>query len=481
MSDTKPFDELEPTESLVSGLASGRTSRDEFIKRAGMLGLSATAIGGMLAAAGKATAGDMHEARRLAGSTVNLLVPAEGAQLGVQEKMAYMKKQFGIDVKMTALPVGPLNEKLSASVKASTGTYDLISVLGFTVSAFVGGGYFTPLAPYIKTLPKSYGYPSDFAQGELDYLSNYNIKTQTFGGNTPYLIPGLYAGPIILFYRKDLLKKAGLAVPTTFTNYLAAAKKLNKNGIAGNTMIAKSGDVSMFLVDWYSRFAGLGGQLMSGSPQQKNFRPRLTSPAAVAALQHMVDCVKASTPGVLSYDFTVSTNAFSAGKTAMMLMWSTIAGPVYNPKTSKVAHVVGVTTTPGSTPGLHGRIVRGGWGMGIPKNAVNKAGAWTILTYLCSREWGLYEVAAHQTDPTRNSVFNSAALNKKFPYLRAAGLANAKAKILEIANIPETFELITDAAVEFSAALSGSSTAAAACKAANDKWIAVLKRGGHLK
>jgi hypothetical protein len=35
--------------------------------------------------------------------------------------------------------------------------------------------------------------------------------------------------------------------------------------------------------------------------------------------------------------------------------------------------------------------------------------------------------------------------------------------------------------VEFSAALSGSSTAAAACKAANDKWIAVLKRGGHLK
>jgi ABC-type glycerol-3-phosphate transport system substrate-binding protein len=191
--------------------------------------------------------------------------------------------------------------------------------------------------------------------------------------------------------------------------------------------------------------------------------------------------VKASTPGVLSYDFTVSTNAFSAGKTAMMLMWSTIAGPVYNPKTSKVANVVGVTTTPGSTPGLHGRIVRGGWGMGIPKNAVNKAGAWTILTYLCSREWGLYEVAAHQTDPTRNSVFNSTALNKKLPYLRAAGLANAKAKILEIANIPETFELITDAAVEFSAALSGSSTAAAACKAANDKWIAVLKRGGHLK
>lgn len=481
MSDISPRDELEPTENLVTGLASGQMSRDEFIKRAATIGLSATAIGGMLAAAGVATAGDLREARRLAGTTVNFLVPAEGAQLGVQEKMAFMKKQFGIDVKMTALPVGPLIEKLGASVKAPSGTYDLISVLGFTVAQFVGGGFFTPLQPYINKLPKSYGYPSDFAKGELDYLSNFNVKTQTFGGNTPYLIPGLYAGPIILFYRTDLLKNAGLSVPRTWTEYLDAAKKLNGNGVAGNTMIAKSGDVSMFLVDWYSRFAGSGGKLMTGSPQQQNFTPQLTSPQAVAALEHMVESVKASTPGVLSYDFTISTDAFSAGKTAMMIMWSTIAGPVYNPKTSKVADKVGVATTPGLTPALQGRIVRGGWGMGIPKNANNKDGAWTILTYLTSREWGKFQVAAHQTDPARNSVFNDPGLNEKFPYLRVAGQANERARILEIANIPETFELITIAAQQFAGALGGSSSAAAACKAANDQWITVLKRGGHLK
>ena len=87
---------------------------------------------------------------------------------------------------------------------------------------------------------------------------------------------------------------------------------------------------------------------------------------------------------------------------------------------------------------------------------------------------------AHQTDPTRNSVFNDAALNKKFPYLKTAGQANQQAQILEIANIPETFELITDASQQFAAALAGSSSAADAAKAANDSWITVLKRGGHL-
>lgn len=466
--------------SIIDELVSGEMSRDQFIRRATLFGISATAIGGMLAAAGKATAADLRIASALAGGTVNLLVPAEGAEKGIQDKLGEIKKRFGIDVKMTALPVGPLIEKLNQSVKAPTGTYDLISVLGFTVSAFVGGGYFTPLNSYLSKAPKGYNFPKDFAAGELQYTGYFNPAKGTFGGKTLYLIPGLYAGPIILFYRNDLLQKAGVKVPTTWTEYLAAAKALNGNGIAGNTMIAKSGDVSMFLVDWYTRFTSQGGQLMSGSPQKKNFTPRLTSSQSVAALEHMVECVQYSTKGVNSYDFTISTDAFSAGRTAMMIMWSTIAGPVYNPKTSKVADKVAVSITPGVGK-RRGQIVRGGWGMGIPKNAKNKDAAWTLLTYLTSKEWGIYEVGAHQTDPARNSVFNDPGLNKKFPYLKTAGQANAKAHILEIANIPETFELITIAAQQFAGALSGSTTAAAACKKANDEWVKVLKRGGHLK
>ena len=87
----------------------------------------------------------------------------------------------------------------------------------------------------------------------------------------------------------------------------------------------------------------------------------------------------------------------------------------------------------------------------------------------------------YQTDPTRNSTFFSPKLDKALPYLPVAGRVFQKAQILEIANIPETFELITAAAEEFSAALSGSSSAAEAAKKANDRWIAVLKKGGHLK
>jgi multiple sugar transport system substrate-binding protein len=350
-------------------------------------------------------------------------------------------------------------------------------VLGFCVSQMVGGGYFTPLNANVKTkAPPGYDFPNDFPAGELEYVGYYDPKKQAFGGNTLYLIPGLHGGSVILFYRKDLFQQAGVKPPTTWGQYLAVAKKLNSGDVAGNSMIAKSGDVSMFLVDWFTRFTNQpNARLMSGSPQKKNYTPRLTSPQAVAALQHMVDCVQYASSGVQSYDFTASADAFSAGKTAMMILWSTIGGAVYNPSTSKVADKVAVAVPPGG-----GKGVRGGWGMGIPKNAKEKDAAWTVIAYLTSKEWERYQVLKYQTDPTRKSTFTNPAIAKALPYLPTAGRVFQKADILQIANIPETFEMVGAASEEFSAALTGDSSASEAAKKANDRWTDILKRGGHL-
>jgi multiple sugar transport system substrate-binding protein len=437
-----------------------------------------SAIGGMLAAAGRASGAGFGGLERYAGTTISILIAAEGDEKGVQDKLGTIKKRYGIDVKVTALAVGPLIEKANQNLKAPTSSFDAIMVLGFSVAQMVGGGYFDVVNPRLKKVPPNYDFPGDFPPGELDYVGYYDVKRQRFGGKTLYLIPGLHGGSVNFFYRKDLLKAAGLAVPKTWGQYLAAAKKLHGGGVAGNSIIGKSGDVNMPLVDWYTRFINMGGKLMSGSPQAKNFTPRITSPQGVAALQNMVDCVKYASDGVLQYDFTQSVDSFSAGKTAMMLMWSTIAGPVYNPKTSKVAAKVSVAVPPGG-----GKAVRGGWGMGIPKNAKaeNKDAAWTVITYLTSKEWERYQTLKYQTDPTRNSTYFSPALNRVLPYLTVAGQVFQKAKILEIASVPEAFEMIGAAAEEFSAALSGNSSAADACKKANDRWTQILKRGGHLK
>jgi multiple sugar transport system substrate-binding protein len=462
------------TMDAIEGLVTGQMSRQGFMKRAAVLGFSASAIGSMLAAAGKASAAD---SRIFAGQTVNILIAAEGDDLGVKDKIGEIKKRFGIDLKYTALAVAALVPKANQNLHAPTSSYDAMMVLGFTVTQMVGGGFFTPLNPYLNKVPKGYDFPHDFPAGELEYVGYFDTKKQAFGGKTLYLIPGLHGGSVNFFYRKDLFAKAGLKAPTTWAQYLAAAKKLNTGGVAGNVMIAKSGDVSLFLVDWFTRFINQpGAKLMSGSPRTKNYTPHLTSRQSVAALQHMVDCVQYAPSGVLQYTFTECADSFSAGKTAMMLLWSTIAGPIYNPKSSKVASKAAVAIPPGG-----GKAVRGGWGMGIPKNAKNKDAAWTVITYLTSKEWEQYQTRKYQTDPTRNSTYFNPQLAKALPYLPTAGKVFQKSQILEIANIPETFEMAGAAAEEFAAALSGSSSAADACKKANDRWIGILKKGGHLK
>jgi multiple sugar transport system substrate-binding protein len=463
----------------VEGVASGQLSRTQFLRRAGALGLSATTIGAVLAAAGKATAADLADARAFAGETVRMLIAAEGDEKGIKDRTPAFEKATGIKLQTTALPVGPLLEKANQSIKAPSATYDVIMVLGFAVSQMVGGRFFTPLNNFVRNdAPAGWDF-KDFPKGQLNYVGYFSPAKQAFGGSTLYLVPGLHGGSSVFFYREDLLKAAGLAVPRTWPQYLAAAEKLHQGDVAGNSMIAKSGDVSMFLVDWYTRFTTSGGKLMSGSPATKNFTPRLTSPTAVAALQNMVDCVEFASSGVLSYDFTASVDAFAAGKTAMMLLWSTIAGPLYNPKSSKVAAKTSVALNPGIGAN-RGRAVRGGWGLGIPRNSKVKDAAWTTIAYFTSKAYERYQTGSYQTDPSRKSTYTNPALVKRFPYLPTAGAVFDRATILEIARVPETFEMITAASEEFAAALSGSAGAQDACKKANDRWTTILKRGGHL-
>ena len=131
------------------------------------------------------------------------------------------------------------------SLNASEGSFDLINVLGFTVSQFVGGDNYELLQPYLddpaKT-PADYDF-ADFLEGQLEYVGYFDIPNQQFGGDSLYLIPGLHDGSVIMFYRTDLFEQAGLAPPTNWDEYLAAAQALNSGDVAGTSMIAKSGDV----------------------------------------------------------------------------------------------------------------------------------------------------------------------------------------------------------------------------------------------
>ena len=69
--------------AAIDDLVTGEMSREDFVRRATVLGLSMTAIGGMIAAAGGWVGA--AQARPFGGQTVCILIAAEGDEKGVKD------------------------------------------------------------------------------------------------------------------------------------------------------------------------------------------------------------------------------------------------------------------------------------------------------------------------------------------------------------------------------------------------------------
>ena len=75
-----------------------------------------------------------------------------------------------------------------------------------------------------------------------------------------------------------------------------------------------------------------------------------------------------------------------------------------------------------------------------PRSARTAPG--TLLTYITSKDFEKYQVMTYQTDPNRISTGSDPEIVEALPYIPAAVDAIESAQILEIANIPETFEIV---------------------------------------
>ena len=117
-----------------------------------------------------------------------------------------------------------------------------------------------------------------------------------------------------IFYRKDLLEQAGLEVPTTWDEWMAAAQAMHKpdEGIIGMAVPGKQGtyDTDQF---WMTLVLQAGGGI---ADEEGNLA--IDSPANLEALnfaKQMVDCCAAE--GTPSWTFTEVLRAYGEGQAAM--------------------------------------------------------------------------------------------------------------------------------------------------------------------
>ncbi|CCK28536.1 putative sugar ABC transporter substrate binding protein [Streptomyces davaonensis JCM 4913] len=152
--------------------------------------------------------------------------------------------------------------------------------------------------------------------GALTPLDQYGIDTRgfsegilsagTYDGQVYGLAP--YVSTVALFYNKDMLAEAGVAVPRTWAELEAAAAELTRPGRYG------------MAVDANATFEGTW-QFLPFLWSNDGDETRLDTPQAAQALQLWVDLVESGSmsKSVLNWTQADVHDQFTAGRTAMMI------------------------------------------------------------------------------------------------------------------------------------------------------------------
>jgi len=270
------------------------------------------------------------------------------------------EKQSGIKVNFESLQEGQLTTKLTTEFATKSSSVDVFMTRPLQEGKmFNKNGWYEPL--------KAYDF-SDYPKPVMSVAS---------AGSTPYLVP-LVTEWQVLYYRKDLLQAAGIAVPKTLVELEAAAKKLNSDQVAG---IASRGKGAAAVTQLSSYVYGYGGLYLDKGVAV------FDQPAAIEAIRYYGKILGTYGPkGVTSMSWENIMPLFQAGKVAMWSDASVFYGQVVDPaKTQIPAANVGIADLPAG-PKAQSPFIVTSWGIAVANQSKNKEAALKFLDWASSKE-----------------------------------------------------------------------------------------------
>ena len=141
-----------------------------------------------------------------------------------------------------------------------------------------------------------------------------------------------------LFYREDILKKAGVEVPKTYEDILAAAKVIKEKGLMDHPIGGTYKAGWNLAEEFVNMYIGMGGDFFEAG----SAKATISNEKGVAALNMLKSLSAEMNPDFLTFDSNALQAEFEAGKVAMAVFWGSRAAAV--------------TDAEGSTPEVAGAI-----------------------------------------------------------------------------------------------------------------------------
>jgi len=270
------------------------------------------------------------------------------------------EKATGVKVNVESLQESQLTTKLTTEFATNSSSADVFMTRPLQEGKmFYKNGWYEPLTAYDFS-----DYPGS-AMGVAKF------------GSKPYLVP-LVTEWQVLYYRKDLLKKAGLSVPTTFDELEKAAKALKTADVAG---FASRGKGAAAVTQLSSYIYNYGGAYLDKGVAVFDKKEALDAIRFYGRL-----LANYGPAGVTSMSWENIMPLFQAGKVAMWTDASVFYGTIVDPTKSQVAAAdVGIANLPAG-PKTNNPFYVVSWGMAVSRQSKNKALAMDFIKWATSKE-----------------------------------------------------------------------------------------------
>jgi ABC-type glycerol-3-phosphate transport system substrate-binding protein len=339
---------------------------------------------------------------------------------------------------------------------------------GFDVMSFADAFWTTSLGRFVEPLDAL------IAQSPLDG----GIEDFAPGFVQQFRVPQVDKGPVLgipqrmscslLYYRKDLLEKAGLAVPATIGDFHQAAAKLTAGDRYGVVFQGVQGQAGT--LDFYEYAAPQGVDLLSAPDWKK---AAFNTPAGVEALdiRRRLIADKLVSEGVISYGFDDAIIAIAQGRAAMSVLYSAYWPRFEDAGTSQVVGRIGYApvfadpTKPQAYPAR-------GWSLSVNGASRNKKLAWELIKFVTDRRQQKW-MAINKGNPiTRISVLADPEVQAAVPVAAALKAAFPRTKVMPNVNqLPKVYDTL---GVSLGKALTGTLSAADALAEAEKAVNAIL-------
>jgi N,N'-diacetylchitobiose transport system substrate-binding protein len=279
-----------------------------------------------------------------------------------------------------------LVDKLTTSLSGSDSP-DVVEVGNTQAVAFTSAGAFKDISDKKAEL------------GGDDLLSGF-VDAGSYDGKL-YAAP-YYAGSRLVFYRKDLLKKAGLEVPTTLNDYIAAGTKLK----AASTKNPFSG-IYFPGQDWRNALPYIwsaGGDL--AVQKDGKWQGSLSTPESVAGLKQVQQVMANASGAAKDGNETDPQVPYCANQIGMLSAPGWVKGSILDPKAGcpKAEANLGVFALPGASAGQTAPVFLGGSNIAIAAKSKHQDLAYGLMKVLLSDGYQT-EMAKAGLIPAKKSLF----------------------------------------------------------------------------